>query len=72
MARAQLSTMLGKSLGDAKAAATIDAACDALGLGRIDPLTLTQAMDVLESIASQGGIVGVTARFAKSRVHLMG
>ena len=36
----------------------------------LDELSVDEALSVLESIAEQPGIIGVTARFAKSRVHL--
>jgi hypothetical protein len=64
-----LADMLARSLGVVKAAEIVDVATRQLGLG--EALTRADALLVLEQIASQPGIIGVTARFAKSRVHLV-
>jgi len=64
-----LADMLARSLGTAKATEIVDVAVRQLGMG--GELTRADALHVLEQIASQPGIVGVTARFAKSRVHLV-
>lgn len=61
--------MLSPSLGQKKAEALIHEAADALGL-RSDMLARQDALRIMEKIADQPGLVGVTARFAKSRVHL--
>ena len=39
-------------------------------LGFSGPLATTQCLEVLERIAAQPGLVGIAARFAKSRVLL--
>ncbi len=61
--------MLSSSIGLEKADACVVEAIRALAL---DPSGLTRdgALAVLELVAKQSGIVGVTARFAKSRVYL--
>lgn len=61
--------MLSQTLGDAKAREVLSAAIVALGVRR-GVLTPALALEVLEHIAAEPGIVGMTARFAKSRVHL--
>lgn len=63
-----MAALLSKTLGDAKATAVVEAHARALGL----PPTLTrdQALQLLEHIAQEPGIVGITARFAKTRLHL--
>ena len=65
-----LARLLGKAVGDEKALDVVRSACDALGLDSRHALSLGEALDVLERIAAQPGIVGITARFAKSRLHL--
>lgn len=47
----------------------ISKAADELGL-RTDVLARSDALRIMEKLAEEKGIVGVTARFAKSRVHL--
>jgi hypothetical protein len=64
-----LIAMLSQTLGDAKAREVLSAAMVALGVRR-GVLTPALALEVLEHIAIEPGIVGMTARFAKSRVHL--
>lgn len=61
--------MLSSSIGLEKADACVTEAIGALAL---DPsgLTRADALAVLELIAKRSGIIGVTARFAKSRVYL--
>lgn len=66
----KLAGLLSKSIGEEKAEDVVRAAARALGLGALTTFTQKQALEVLESIASTPGIVGVTARFAKSRLHL--
>jgi len=68
--RQDLAKLLSASMGIEKAHECVVAAAIALGLGG-DELTQEEALLVLEHIASVPGIVGVTARFAKSRVHLL-
>ena len=61
--------MLSPSLGQKKAEALIIEAAQGLGLST-DLLARSDALRIMEKIAEKDGIVGVTARFAKSRVHL--
>jgi hypothetical protein len=65
----ELVKLLGASIGDEMAAQAIGQACKALDL---DPARFDrdQALRVLEKIAETRGLVGISARFAKSRVHL--
>lgn len=66
----KLSKLLSQSVGDEKARAAIDAAARDLGLAHRDDLSVDEALSILERVAETPGIVGVTARFAKSRLHL--
>lgn len=61
--------MLSRTLGSDKALETVSLAAAQLGAG--EQLNRDQALGVLEHIAQQPGIVGIAARFAKSRVHLV-
>ncbi|HJL17749.1 MAG TPA: hypothetical protein RMH99_18940 [Sandaracinaceae bacterium LLY-WYZ-13_1] len=63
-----LARLLSASVGDEKASGAVRDAARRLGL--TGPLSRDEALDVLEAVAEEGGIVGVTARFAKSRIHL--
>ncbi len=65
-----LAKLLGASIGDDKATDEVRAAVRALELPSASPLSMDQALAVLEHIAQTQGIVGVAARFAKSRIHL--
>jgi hypothetical protein len=64
-----LAAMIGANLGQEKALAVVERATSDL---RLDPAALSRddALAVLEKVAQEPGIVGITARFAKSRVHL--
>ena len=66
---AELVKLLAPSLGGQKAEALIKAAAQSLNLST-EQLPRTDALRVMEKIADQPGLVGITARFAKSRVHL--
>jgi hypothetical protein len=65
----KLAGLLGASVGDEKALEAVREAARQLGI-RDANVTLTQALEILERVAETPGIVGVTARFAKSRLHL--
>ena len=67
--RQTLTDMLARSLGNETAARTVDTAAQAVGAG--ERLSRDDALRVLEQIAREQGIVGIAARFAKSRVHLV-
>jgi hypothetical protein len=60
---------LSPAVGEEKARAAVDAAIDVLSLdGR--RMTRDDALRVLERIAQAKGVVGVCARFARSRLIL--
>jgi hypothetical protein len=65
----ELIRMLSPSLGQKMAEQLIAKAAGELGL-RTDLLARSDALRIMEKLAEEKGIVGVTARFAKSRVHL--
>jgi hypothetical protein len=66
---AELVGMLGQSLGDEKAKTVLANHARRQGVGR-GPYRVEDALSILESITDEPGIVGTTARFAKSRLHL--
>jgi hypothetical protein len=68
--RRDLVKLLASSVGVEKARECVTGAAHELGLAS-EELTQRDALSVLEHIAGQPGIVGITARFAKSRVHLL-
>ena len=65
--RPDIAALMANAIGPANAEAVTDAACAALGLGDAVALQVDEAMSILERIAGEPGIVGVAARFAKSR-----
>lgn len=66
--RAELTAMLADTLGTERASEAVDTAADALSLaGRFQD---ADALRVLAHIAEEPGLVGIAARFAKSRAHL--
>ena len=67
---AQIAHLLSKAVGDEKAEEVVQATCRALKLRTDEGLSLDDALRVLEEVAEQPGLLGVTARFAKSRLHL--
>ena len=66
--RAELASLLSQNIGAEKAGELVDTAAKELRFG--DEITVEQALEILERIAAQPGLVGSTARFAKSRVLL--
>jgi hypothetical protein len=60
--------LLAPNIGMERAATAIQGAAAAVSLQ--EPLTQDQALAVLEHIAVEPGLVGITARFAKSRLIL--
>ena len=64
-----LADMLSSALGKEKAEEAIRTALGALQLPA-EGLDQIQALQVLERVTAEPGIVGVTARFAKSRLLL--
>ncbi len=67
-ARTELASLLSQNLGTEKANELVSAAARELGFG--DPLSTSQCLEILERVAAQPGLVGIAARFAKSRVLL--
>ncbi len=64
-----LAGLLSASIGDEKATEAVRSATRELGIGGGE-VSFEQALEIFEKIAETPGIVGVTARFAKSRLHL--
>lgn len=69
--RAQLVEVLAAALGQDKAEKLIRGELEARGIVA-EALPLDAALDLLERLAAQPGLVGITARFAKSRLLLGG
>ena len=69
IARRDLAKMIAGTIGDEKAQEAVAGACSAAGLTG-DSLSWEEALAVLGRIAVTPGVVGITARFAKSRMHL--
>lgn len=65
IARLDITALLATSIGEEKAKAVVESAATELLLP--DPMSTAEAMAVLEHIAGQEGLVGVAARFARSR-----
>lgn len=61
-----LAALLSKSVGDDAALAVVREQATRLGLGGM--LDERQVLAVLEGIAARPGLVGVTARFCRSRL----
>ena len=71
VSRADLAKLLAQSLGHEKATDAINRAAHTVGIRReIDLLDKKLALAVLEQVAQTPGLVGITARFAKSRLYL--
>ena len=66
--RIELASLLSQNLGTEKAQELVGVAAQELGFG--DPLSTPCCLEVLERIAAQPGLVGIAARFAKSKVLL--
>lgn len=64
-----VASLLGSAIGEERATAMIKEIARAFGFSD-DELTLQEAIAVLEKLAERPGVVGVTARFAKTRLHL--
>lgn len=65
---AELAALLSQNLGMEKALDLVGAAARDLSYG--SELSMEQGLEILERIAVQPGLVGIAARFAKSRVLL--
>ena|SRR5579859_895773 len=68
--RKQIVNLLAPTLGDEKSEEVVVAALSRRQLP-LDTLDQKQALIVLEDLAAQHGLVGVTARFAKARLILL-
>jgi hypothetical protein len=66
----QIAELLTPSLGEEKSHEVIKAALDRRGIPA-EGIAYAQALDVLDDLAREAGIVGVTARFAKARLILL-
>jgi hypothetical protein len=69
VSRVDVIDLLASSLGTTKAEHAVRQAAESM---RLDdgPLSLDQALALLEKIAEEPGLVGITARFAKTRALL--
>ena len=61
--------LLAPALGADGARTAVERGVKALGLGRA--ITSAQALGLLEHVAREPGVVGIAARFAKTRLHLL-
>jgi hypothetical protein len=68
--RSDLIGLLSPSIGVVRATTAVENASQTVGVAG-DDLSRADALRILEEIADVSGIVGVAARFAKSRVHLI-
>jgi hypothetical protein len=66
--RVEVATLLSNSVGQERALEVVDEACRALALKEI--LSTDEALQVLEHLAGQQGVIGIAARFAKGRAVL--
>lgn len=67
---ADLNGYLSPSLGEQKAHAVLEDACGTLAINAMS-ISFDEALAILEHIATTNtGLVSITARFAKSRIHL--
>ncbi len=64
-----LARMLAASIGDARGEEVVKATLARLSLTESE-VTRDQALEVLEILAKEAGVIGVTARFAKARMLL--
>ncbi|MCC6811799.1 MAG: hypothetical protein IT381_30500 [Deltaproteobacteria bacterium] len=65
-----MAALISPSVGEEKARALVAETAQALGMSG-ERLETEQCLQVLEVIAKQPGLVGISARFAKSRFHLL-
>jgi hypothetical protein len=68
--RVQIVNLLAPTLGEEKSEEVVLAALTRRQLP-LDTLDQKQALTLLEDLAAQHGLVGVTARFAKARLILL-
>jgi hypothetical protein len=67
--RADLVALFRSAIGEATGDKVVSSAASRLGLS-IDSFTLDEALAVLEQVATEPGLVGIIARFAKTRIIL--
>jgi hypothetical protein len=70
MPAASLARLLRSALGEEKATEVVTSTMSELGLPVASGLAQAEALKALELIAKTPGIVGISARFAMSHVHL--
>lgn len=63
-----LADLLARTIGQERAEEVVVQAVRDLGLPTV--LDAHQSLQVLEKLSEQGGLIGITAVFAKSRIHL--
>lgn len=68
VSRGDIVELLAKAVGTQEAERVVDRAAVTVGFGSDGPLSKAQL--VLEAIANEPGLVGITARFAKARLAL--
>lgn len=66
----ELTELLSRTVGREKAQAAVEQTARELNLDTSKGLHRDDALKVLDTLAEGNDIVGVTARFAKSRLHL--
>lgn len=66
----KVTELMSQALGDKTANEWVLRACKELGFDATAGLTAQQGELVLQRIAREKGLVGITARFAISRFHL--
>ncbi len=66
----RIADLLAPSVGDVAAREAIESAARVLGFSASSSLSQDDALSVLERVAETPGILGVTARFAKTRLLL--
>lgn len=64
-----LVSLLSRAVGESAARQAVHDTARELALGR-GPLSSKEALSILDRIGARPGVIGVTARFAKSRLHL--
>ena len=66
----QLAGLLAPSVGQEKSIEVLGAALDRIGAPR-SGIDMSQGLQVLEALATEPGLIGVAARFAKARLILL-
>jgi hypothetical protein len=67
--RRELADLLASALGKQKAEECVESTADSLGLKNAE-VSIDDALRILEHLAQSPGLLGITARFAKSKVLL--